>query len=591
VTWIRSAQPGPVLAADPAAPPEPVDAARLLAVRPSARTLLHRLAWPGRLVLAAASGLLLCLAFPGTGWWPLAPVAVAGLTLATRGRGAGTGAAAGLVFGFGFLVIHLNWAGEYVGAFPWLALAGFEALFLAALGALVPYIWRLPGPAPTRIPLQIVAVGGLWVAQEALRGRQPFGGLPWGRLAFSQANGPFVGLAALGGAPLVSFAVAAAGGALAVGVAAVLPGRHAPPVRTLSAGLAVALALPALGLAVPLPASGGGRSVEVGAVQGNVPRLGLEFNAERRQVLDNHAEATERYAAQVAAGRLPQPDLVLWPENASDVDPLRNADARQVIDSAVTDIGVPVLVGAVLREPEGMLSNVGIVWQPLGAARPGPGDRYVKRHPVPFGEYIPHRQFFRRISKQVDLVRRDFVAGDRVGVLPMGPARVGDVICFEVAYDSLVRDPVRAGADLLVVQTNNATFGFSDENVQQLAISRLRAVETGRAIVHVSTVGISALIEPDGSLLAESSFFVPQTLHGRLPLRTEQTPATRIGAAPEVVLAGLGLLLGALGVLTRRRVVATARRDGDPQPVRRGHSAKIGGWTAARGRGKGRMSR
>ena len=152
----------------------------------------------------------------------------------------------------------------------------------------------------------------------------------------------------------------------------------------------------------------------------------------------------------------------------------------------------------------------------------------------------------------------------------MGPARIGDVICFEVAYDGLVRAPVAQGADLLVVQTNNATFGYTNESVQQLAMSRLRAVESGRSVVHISTVGISAVIEPDGTVMRRSGHFDQEVLEADVPLRTAKTVATRVGEAPEWLLAGAGLVLALLGarsgrgVARRRLLRATRQTEGTP---------------------------
>jgi apolipoprotein N-acyltransferase len=512
--------------------------------------------WPlavGVLV-AFASGMVLMLAFPGAlDWWPLAPLAVGGLALATRGRSARAGAGLGYLFGLTFFVPHLHWSGIYVGKLPWFALAAASAAFMAALGAALPRIWRVPfGPVGTT-----VAGAGLWVAQEGLRDRVPFGGFPWGRLAFSQSGAPIAGLAALGGAPLVTAATAAIGTLLAwavIRLAAARPRRRAHVVPAVLA-LVAAAAIASAGLAVPLPTDG--KTVRVAAVQGNVPEAGLEFNSERRAVLDNHVKATLGLAARVRAGTAEQPDLVLWPENSSDIDPLRNADAAEVISDAVSQIRAPVLVGAVLREPVGWLSNAGIVWSP----DTGPGARYVKRHPAPFAEYIPYRSFFRRFSDKVDLVPTDFISGDAlrrnpVGVLAMGPATVGDVICFEVAYDGLVRDPVRQGADILAVQTNNATFGYSDESVQQLAMSRLRAIETGRTVVHVSTVGVSAIVLPNGTVRQRTGLFRQEVLEATVPLRTSLTMATRVGEWPEGILAALGvglLMVAALGRRPRAR--------------------------------------
>ena len=235
---------------------------------------------------------------------------------------------------------------------------------------------------------------------------------------------------------------------------------------------------------------------------------------------------------------------MVWPENASDIDPFTDPAAYDAIDGAVRDVGVPVLVGAVLQGPGEKISNAGIVWDPVT----GPGERYVKRHPVPFGEYIPFRSLVRRVTSKVDLVPRDFVAGNEVGVLDVGPVRLGDVICFEVVYDDLVRDAVRAGGRLLVVQTNNATFGRSPQTEQQLAMSRLRAVEHGRAVAVAATSGISAVVRPDGSLAHRSQVFSRDVSVTEVPLGDTQTPATRVGAWPELLLSLLAAAAVVAGV-------------------------------------------
>jgi apolipoprotein N-acyltransferase len=535
-----------VAAPDPVRPLRPRWSPRRAAEAASA----DRLPLSGALPLAAGGGLLLMLAFPGTDRWPLAPVGVAAVSLAVRGQRVRRAALVGLVAGLAFFLPHLHWSGIYVGWLPWIALATLEALFVALLGALLPFAWNVPGGRAGTV----LATAGLWVGEEALRGREPFGGFPWGRLAFSQADAPTLGYAAIGGAPLVTAAVATAGACLAVAAVELLTRRSARRLITVPVMVALCLAVVAGGRAVPL-STGSPDGAEVAAVQGNVPAPGLDFNARRMAVLSDHVLATAKLADQVAAGQAPRPDVVLWPENASDIDPLRNEDAASAIQAAVDRLGVPVLVGAVLEQPVDHLSNAGMLWWPSGSTHPGPGEMYVKRHPAPFGEYIPYRSFFRIFSDKVDLVRRDFAPGDRIGVLPAGHVRIGDVICFEVAYDSLVRDPVRDGANLLVVQTNNATFGYTDESVQQLAMSRLRAVETGRAVVHISTVGVSALISPDGQVLARSGHFTQQVLQARLPLRTGQTVATRLGELPEAGLSAVGLLLVAGALLRRRATV------------------------------------
>jgi apolipoprotein N-acyltransferase len=510
---------------------------RAVPSRLTAPVVRERLPLPIAVTASVLGGLALWLAFPDHDIWWLAPLGVALFAVAARGQRARTAALLGGLTGLAYFLPLLRWSGVYVGTLPWLALSVLESLYVASLGLALPFAWR------TRFAP--VAIAGLWVAQEAVRDRTPYGGFPWARLAFSQDNAPTLHLAALGGAPLVTFAVGLAGALLAVAVIHVrLP--------ALGAGLGVAgVAVMACGLLVPLPT--GGRSIQVAGVQGDVPKAGLDFDTQRAAVLDLHAKGTQQLAAQVAAGTRPQPDVVIWPENASDLDPYQEADARDTIQAAVAASGAPTLVGSVLDSPPGRLSNVSIVWDPHA----GPGEQYVKRHPVPFGEYIPDRGFFRHFSDKIDLVPRDFVAGHQVGELQLGPAKVGIAICFEVAYDNLLRDAVDHGAQLLVVQTNNATFGYTDEAAQQLAMSRLRAVEHGRAVAHISTVGISALIAPDGRVLQETQLFTRALLQAALPLRSSTTVADRLGAWTELALVLLGLGgLGAGIVAGRRRAPA-----------------------------------
>jgi len=517
-----------------------------------------------RFPLAIVSGLALWLAFPSHDLWALAPVGVALLALATRGTSGWQGALLGLVSGLSCFLPLLSWSGIYVGALPWIALAVLESCYVALLGLACALLQR--GRSPDGLAsVRPMVVALAWVAQELLRDNTPFGGFPWGRLAFSQADSPLAGLAALGGAPAVTFGVALAGGCLAAGVAGLMSGRRPAGqsgiprdgmLRSLVLGapsLLCAVAVVVLPVLVPRPIDG--PTARFMAVQGNVPRPGLDFNAERRAVLDNHARATLKAAGEVQAGEQPQPDLVVWPENSSDIDPLRNPDAAVVINDAADAIHAPLIVGAVLQGPRPYVSNASLMYLP----GQGVTAQYIKQHPVPFAEYIPYRAFFRHFSDKVDLISSDFKAGTGAGVFRV-PARdggsiaAGVIICFEVAYDGLMRDTVDQGANVLLVQTNNATFGFTDESVQQLAISRIRAIEHGRSIVHVSTVGVSAMITPDGTADQTSTLFTSDVLAADLPLRANRTLADRVGAWPEYVAGGgLAMMLVLLGRRRRRR--------------------------------------
>lgn len=497
----------------------------------------------------AGGGIAAAYAFPQAGIWPLAFVGVASLTWAVDGRRSRTGAWLGLLHGLFFFGPLLHWTGVYVGAFPWLALTVLQALFYALLGAVLPRLQRLPGA--------VFWVAAAWVGQEFLRGRIPFGGFPWGRLAFSQADSPLSWFVRLGGAPLLSFVVAVIGAGLGL-VAVRWSGQGLRP-ALLNHRIAVLLLLP-LGL-VPSPVlrtgDDGGQTLQIAAIQGSVPDRGLAFEDRAREVLDNHVAATLQLAADVKAGKAKQPDLVLWPENASDVDPYMDEYGRTEIQRAVTAINAPVLVGAILDAPDDKRWNAGIVWTP----QDGPGEKYLKRHPVPFAEYMPLRGLAETFSSAAKLVTNDMLAGGGNGLLHAGGIKLGDVICFEVAYDGLVRSSVDAGAQLLVVQTNNATFGHTSETYQQLAMTKLRAIETGRTTVQVSTTGESAIFDADGNTLARSgALYQRAVLTADVHLNAQRTLATRLGAWPEYVLSTLALLALAWTLRHWRPTVPRRRR-------------------------------
>jgi apolipoprotein N-acyltransferase len=521
-----------------------------------------------RLASAATAGLALSYAFQPTGWWWLAMPAIAVLVVACFRMPPLRAFAVGTVFGLACCIPLLEWLAAVIGADAGLALATYTALWfgLAGLGI----------AAVTRLPLWWVWVPCVWIAVEAIGGRVPFGGWGWTRVGFSQDASPMLPVAALAGVPGLGFATVLTACALA-GAGMHLwsrraPGQHdATGAPTDPAGwvapVAVAAAVWVVAALLPVPVEpqnkAGPGSREVGVVQGDVPQAGLDFNEQRRAVLDNHAQQTEALAAEVAAGRWPQPDLVLWPENASDIDPYRNADARAAIDAAAQAVGAPLLVGAVVEDPQDptMVLNQGIVWDP----GTGPGATYTKRNLVPFGEYVPFREVLAPLISRFDRVPRDFAAGEAPGGLDIGGTRIGDSICFDVAYDDALRDAVRDGGRMLVVQTNNATYNGTAQPQQQFAMSRIRAVEHGRAIAVVSTSGLSGVIAPDGSLVPGTE--IGELVAGRyvvqIPQRDSLTVSDRVGAAPEAVAALLGAAAVAAGLVRWR--TARARRVEHPR--------------------------
>ena len=479
---------------------------------------------------AVAGALVLAAAFPPVGLWVLAPVGPAALLIAVRNRPVRAAWSLGCLFGAVFFAALLTWMMN-LGVLAWLALVATQVPFAGLLGVLVALAWRYPGG--------VVTVPCAWVAVEALRGRLPLGGFPWGRLGFSQADSPLAALAAVGGIPLLGAVVAGLGTAAA---AAALTHAHRVRVRVACVAGSVAVAVGGAWLVpVGTATSASANGLMLAVVQGNVPRArSVAEQARAEGVTRNHLDATQALARRVAAGELPAPDLVIWPENATDVDPASDPEVQALITAAVGAIDRPILVGAILDAPDGRGRNVGQLWMPGR----GPGAAYQKRHLVPFGEYIPLRSIFGGIG-DLTLVRRDFAPGSGPAVLEAGEAKIGDVICFEVAFDDSAREAVRAGANLLVVQSNNASYmrdGQTGETLQQLAMARLRAIEHDRSVAVATTSGISALIARDGSVEAHTGMWRQETLVGRVELRSERTLATRLGAWPEAALGVLALV-------------------------------------------------
>lgn len=533
------------------------------------RALVQRLPALGVTILA---GLALCFSFPPFGWWYTAILSFAllGWVLTRPSTTAAGGLGYGLLFGLVFYVPLLPWISGLVGAAPWLALSLAEALFPALFALLAVLVRRLPG-----WPLWFA---GLWSAVEWLKSTVPFGGFPWGVVGFSQTESPLLPLAYLGGAPLVSFAVVLLGFSVSAMTLEVIGWWHrdavaraAAPPAVILPGLCICLVLLSTALAWPhVRTSGVGAGddppVTVAVVQGNVPRLGLEFNAQRRAVLDNHVAETLRLAREVRQGRVPQPMLVIWPENSSDIDPLVNADAEELISIAAAAIEAPILVGGVLAAPgysrdNPVSTNSVIVWNP----ETGAADRHDKQIVQPFGEYLPWRSFFSRLSPYADRAGY-FIPGQGSGVVRAAGIPVGIATCWEVIFDRAPRESVRNGAQLLAVPTNNATFDEAMSE-QQLAFGRLRAVEHDRYVVVAGTTGISAVIAPDGRELARTGFFESAFLDQQIRLKTSLTPATRFGPIIEGVLVAIGVVgvLGAIlhnGSFARLRGRRSAADDG-----------------------------
>ncbi|AZA13545.1 apolipoprotein N-acyltransferase [Corynebacterium choanae] len=482
-----------------------------------------------RLGLSAASGLLCYGAFAPAGQWLFAIVGMLLFTVALLPWGQlypgwRIFAAVGVMQSLVMYLLLLPWIGELVGTMPFVALAVTESLYGIIVG-------MFAGIAARHRLLAPLGVAATWTAGEWARASWPFGGFAWGRLAWGQVESPLVILATLAGPALVSCMVVLIGATLAnLFFALTKRGIYTNICYLL---LPVLLAAVTVGINPRFSADNG--NMTIAAVQGNVPRLGLDFNTQRRAVLANHVTETMRIDQPV--------DVVLWPENASDINPLTDQQAFADIVASAKHAGAPVLVGTITRDETGPHNTV-IAINPDGTT----GQRHDKKYLQPFGEWMPYRQLLRHVTDLVDLAN-DFVPGNGNGVITVeqalshNPVAIGIATCYEVLFDQAIADAIQGGAEILAIPTNNATFGFSDMTYQQLAMSRLRAVETHRYVVIAATSGVSAIVSPTGEVMQETNIFQARHLIAEVGLSTQITTAVRYGQAIELL-----IVAGALGI-------------------------------------------
>ncbi len=505
---------------------------------------------------------MLSLAFEPVALAWVIPAAVAGFVLATRGLTVRRGLVVGLCFGAAFYFVHIYWM-RAVGIPAWIALSLLETLFYGLLGGLSALVQR------HRLwPLWFAAA---WAAVEVWRSGWPLGGMPWGRLAFGIVDTPAAAGLPYAGSTGLSFSLALLGALLAWLVAGPAAGEGSRRVAALClAALVALLAVPSL---LPWNAEADGE-LTVAAVQGDVPGDGDDILYDFRQVTQNHVDATIELAQQVEDGTAPRPDLVLWPENSTAVDPFADEETNAGIRAASEAIGVPILVGAIVDGGPDQVLNQGIVWDP----QTGAGERYTKWHPVPFGEYIPLRSVFMKYNffDRLREVGRDMLSGTRREPLDVDGVPVADAICFDIAYDDGLTAQLRNGARLLVVQSSQATFIHTDQTEQQFAITRLRAIETGRWVAVATTNGISGLIGPDGTVLATADKRTRAVLVEELGLTSQLTPAVRIGPWSGRVASGLAMWGVMLVLLPYRRVRTKDGGSEDPD-VRELEATTAGG--------------
>jgi len=429
--------------------------------------------------LSALAGVFLSLAFEPTAFWWMAPIAIAlHMYVLTRTN---KKVLSSLVFAFLFNAFLLHWTSTFVGSTPWLILSLGLSLFYLPLALVSRF--------------GIAAYPLLFIVLEELRNKFPFGGFGWARIAYSQADSPYAAIAARGGAISLS--------AITLLLASFI-------YFVVQRRIKLILIIPLFTLLIPNNIVFTGQTSAL-MVQGNVPKLGLDFNSRAKAVFSNHFESTKKELANNL-----DIDFILWPENSVDVDPFTNLDVKDQLDS----IEQPLIIGAVLGKG-GKFLNTSILW---GGEMP---PTYIKQHLTPFGEYIPLRSIASAISPYTDRVT-DFEPGQSQVLFKVKDAVIAPIICFELVDDRILHEAA-ISSNLLAVQTNSATFGMSAESAQQLSITRIRAIEHSRNILSVSTTGYSAVINYEGKVEEKTAMAKAQNIYASVGLTSDKSVRDKLG--------------------------------------------------------------
>lgn len=492
-----------------------------------------------RLALALGGGFLVALSLPPWGWWPLAFAGIAAYDVAlgpAPSRPLRWGS--GFLFGFAWLAMGMGWMWQlsvpgYIAASVIFAAAHGLAALAAPTGR-----WRVIG---------LPAAHGL---VEAIRFSFPFGGVPLASLGISQVGGPLAGLARVGGVILITWVVLQVGCALVAIAVAVR--RHEPDWRAF--GAVAAVAVTALLAAIAPRGADTGRTLDVIAVQGGGEQGTTALEVPSILVTNRHLEATRTIRPD------PELELVVWPENVIDVDDLPFVESEQyaAVAAEAARLGVPIAVGVTEDPPEApdRFLNAQVVVAPDGSIT----SRYEKVRRVPFGEYVPLRGFLEAIGAPVDRVG-DAVAGTGPAVidLPDG-TRLGVVISWEVFFGGRARDGVVHGGQVLVNPTNGASYTGTIVQTQQIASSRLRAIETGRWVVQAAPTGFSAFVSPSGRVIDRTAVSEQAVIRHVVALREGRTWYVNLGERPWIVLLVV-TLAGAWTMTILDRRALTARRS------------------------------
>ena len=512
-----------------------------------------------RFAVVLVAGAALGLSWQPYGFWPLLLVAIPAFTLGVRGVRPAAALGLGYLFGLTMLLFAVGWL-HVLGSWIAALLIIFMALFFGLLGLTVTLVSGLRW-----WPL---ATACCWVLIEYAYSRIPFGGFGWTRIAYAAVDTPLAGFFPIIGVAGVSFAVALIGQLIAWAILTLWSARRGRPAwrRQLLIAGALTVGLGLLGSALRLyqveSEVGSAGSVRVGIVQGNIPGRGIEAMGRARSVTNNHLSETIQLMTKARLGEVPEPDFVLWPENSTDIDPTVDPLTKLTVQAAADVADRPILVGAVMQGPgDDERQTAALWWDP----ERGVLARYDKQNLVPFGEWIPFRAQLLPLIPLLQQVGAQSIAGTRPGVLDVAvagrPIKIGDVICFELAYDQTLYSSLIGGAQVMMVQSNNATYGGTGQIEQQFAITRARAMESRREIAVATTNSVSGFITRDGAVVARTQEFTAQSMVVDMPLRSALTLAVRVAPWLERSLALLAILACLAAALGSRAAVLKRREQ------------------------------
>jgi apolipoprotein N-acyltransferase len=450
-------------------------------------------------MLALFFGAFTSLSFEPFGFWPLAFIGLAGwFSLLSRNR-LKSRIYVSYLFGAGLLLSNQHWTGVYVGNVPWLILCLLQALIF-----IVPAFFVNKG---SKYNQYLFALS--YVFTELLLRTVPFTGFGWTRLSFTQVDSPLAGLYPIGGVALAALVLALISSARQF------------------RSLLIATLIPAACWFIPTNVQTQ-EPISIALVQGGVVNLGLDFNGKPQEVFKRHLDQS------LSSIKPNEVDLIIWPENSVDVDVNTNPQVNESIKNLSMTLNTPILIGAVTQSKEGP-KNQSILYNS------NKSQIYTKRYLTPFGEYLPLRSVAEKVSKYSNQIT-DFTAGEQNVVFDIKNGRFNTLICYELINDSFVSE---ATNDFLVVQTNNATFGNTNQLDQQLNIARVRALESARDIAYVSTTGTTSFVSSRGKILSGLDKFKPATLKGQINASQGLTYRQSSGhlVEPMVILVLLGLLL------------------------------------------------